>query len=108
MAGYELVSHLSRESPYGGSCVFAVPEADMEDVPQALELSRKGHIVISTAVSHKLKIIVVGIYRSPSGNTEIFLDNLGCVWERLANYTEYKATNMWGLYYQFRSELSIS
>ncbi|KAL3284692.1 hypothetical protein HHI36_018841, partial [Cryptolaemus montrouzieri] len=31
------------------------------------------------------------IYRRPSGNTEIFLYNLGCVLERVANYTEYKA-----------------
>ncbi|KAL3285749.1 hypothetical protein HHI36_000275 [Cryptolaemus montrouzieri] len=73
--GYKLISHFSRSSPYGGSCVYASSELNFEDIPEVKKLGVENHSEICAFVDKTLKLIVVSVYRPPSRDFQAFIDS---------------------------------
>ncbi|KAL3284063.1 hypothetical protein HHI36_018231 [Cryptolaemus montrouzieri] len=77
LPGYELISRFSRDSPYGGSFIFAASDVRMDSVLNLVQFSVLNHIEMSAGISHVEKLIVIAVYRPPVGDFDCFLGALG-------------------------------
>lgn len=90
LPNYRVASYSSRQTPHGGSCIYVSAETDFIDMDELKKFTAEGHCELCASISKKLKIIVISVYRPPSGDLHKFLELLALTLDHIRKYKNFK------------------